>query len=98
MELESMDDLFVKPLHEGGLCPWYTEAHFGHSHPCTDCENNEMLLQDIHDDADALIESGAIGIKNTDNLSELQEIWVKAMNVVIRERKEESGLLLDKHK
>ena len=55
--------------------------------------NNEMLLQDIHDDADALIESGAVGTKNPETLSELQETWVEAMNIVIRERKAVKSLL-----
>ena len=92
MELESMDDLFEKPLHEEVNCPWYTEDYFGRSHPCTECENNEMLLQDIHDDADTLIESGAVGTKNPKTLSEVQGAWVEAMNIVIRERREEAGL------
>ena len=87
-----MDDLFEKPLHEEVNCPWYTEDYYGRSHPCTECENNEMLLQDMHDDADTLIESGVVGTKNPKTLSEVQGAWVEAMNIVIRERKEEAGL------
>lgn len=92
MKMESMDELFEKPLHEEVNCPWYTEDYFGHSHPCTECENNEMLQQDMEDEADSLIESGEVGTKNTETLSEVQGVWIEAMNIVIRRRKEEAGL------
>ena len=88
-----MEGLFEKPLHEEVNCPWYTEDSFGHSHPCTECENNEMLQQDMEDEADGLIESGVVGIRNTPTLDELQNrVWIEAMNIVIRRRKEEAGL------
>ena len=87
MELENADFLFEKPLHEESICPWYTEDYFGRSHPCDVCENNEMLQQDMDSDAVWLVESGVVGVRNQNEQIDLEDAWVEAINIVIRERK-----------
>ena len=89
MQIENSEVLFEKPLHEEVSCPWYTEDYFGHNHPCTECENNEILQQDMDSDANWLVESGVVGVRNQQEETEAKEAWVEAMNIVIKERKEE---------
>jgi len=88
MELENADILFEKPLHEEVNCPWVIEDHFGYSYPCIECENNEQIQMDIEDNANWLVLSGVVGVRNQNEQIDLENAWVEAMNIVIRERKD----------
>ena len=43
-------------------------------------------------DANWLVESGVVGVRNQQEETEQGEAWAEAMNIIIKERKEEAFL------